>query len=135
MSCCCLLLMVAVTANLAGLFEIGSIGAGDSLTRKGGIAGSFWTGVLAAVVATPCTGPFMAAAIGRGVAAAGGAGVADFCGTRLWPCAAVSAIGLCPGARRRMLPKPGSWMGTFTQDDGGADGADRAGVAVVACGD
>ena len=48
-----LLLMVAVTANLAGLFEIGSIDAGNSITRKSGIAGSFWTGVLAAVVATP----------------------------------------------------------------------------------
>src|SRR3546814_9201666 len=62
-----LLLLVLVTAiafNLAGLFELSSVNAGSSLAEKPGSAGSFWTGVLAAFIATPCTGPFMGAAMG-----------------------------------------------------------------------
>ena len=51
---------VAITANLAGLFDLPSI----SVTRGGEPAGAFATGLLAAFVATPCTGPFMAAAMG-----------------------------------------------------------------------
>ncbi len=56
--------------SLAGQFEIGlSItSAGDSLTRKQGYTGSFFTGVLATVVATPCTAPLMGAAIGFALA-------------------------------------------------------------------
>ncbi len=46
----------------------GLAGAGDGLTRRGGVSGSFFTGALAAVVATPCTAPFMAAAIGFALA-------------------------------------------------------------------
>ncbi|MDB5687559.1 MAG: thiol:disulfide interchange protein, partial [Rhizorhabdus sp.] len=54
-----LLLVVAISLNLAGLFELGTIGLGESMTRGQGLAPAFWTGVLAAFVATPCTGPFM----------------------------------------------------------------------------
>ena len=52
--------------NLLGLFEIGGglMGAGDKLTKKSGYSGSFFTGVLAVVVATPCTAPFMGSALG-----------------------------------------------------------------------
>ena len=107
-----LLLMVAVTANLAGLFEIGGVGAGDSLTRKGGLAGSFWTGVLAAVVATPCTGPFMAAAMGAALLLPVAQALLLFAGLGFGLALPFLAIAYVP-ALRRMLPKPGPWLGTF----------------------
>ncbi|MEI9992578.1 MAG: protein-disulfide reductase DsbD domain-containing protein [Rhizomicrobium sp.] len=58
------LLMFGVGLNLSGVFEVAGFGGGDSLTRAGGVAGSFFTGVLAVAVAAPCTAPFMAAALG-----------------------------------------------------------------------
>ncbi|MBL0924199.1 MAG: thioredoxin family protein [Sphingomonadaceae bacterium] len=107
-----LLLMVAVAANLAGLFEVGGIGAGDSLTRKGGMAGSFWTGVLAAVVATPCTGPFMAAAIGGALLLPTALALMAFAGLGFGLSLPFLAIAFAPPLRSRM-PKPGPWMATF----------------------
>lgn len=107
-----LLLMVAVTANLAGLFEVGPVGAGDSLTRKEGWAGSFWTGVLAAVVATPCTGPFMAAAMGAALLLPVAQALLLFAGLGFGLALPFLVIAYVPAARR-MLPKPGPWLGTF----------------------
>lgn len=107
-----LLLMVAVTANLAGLFEVGGIGTGDRLTRKGGIAGSFWTGVLAAVVATPCTGPFMAAAMGGALLLPTPLALLVFAGLGLGLALPFLAIAYIPALRTRM-PKPGPWMAKF----------------------
>lgn len=107
-----LLLMVAITANLAGLFEVGGIGAGDRLTRQGGMAGSFWTGVLAAVVATPCTGPFMAAAMGAALLLPTALALVIFAGLGLGLALPFLAIAYIPPLRRRM-PKPGQWMETF----------------------
>lgn len=107
-----LLLMVAITANLAGLFEIGGFGAGDRLTRQGGMAGSFWTGVLAAVVATPCTGPFMAAAMGAALLLPVTQALLIFAGLGLGLALPFLAIAFVPALRARM-PKPGPWMETF----------------------
>src|SRR6185437_7386444 len=56
------LLMFGVGLNLSGVFEVAGFGGGDGLTRAGGMAGSFATGILAVAVAAPCTAPFMAAA-------------------------------------------------------------------------
>ena len=56
------LLVFAVALNLSGLFEVGSITAGEGLA--GGATGAFFTGVLAVAVAAPCTAPFMAGALG-----------------------------------------------------------------------
>jgi len=109
-----LLLMVAVTANLAGLFEIGGIGAGEKLTRKGGISGSFWTGVLAAIVATPCTGPFMAAAMGAALLLPAGLALLIFAGLGLGLALPFLAIAFIPPLRKRM-PRPGPWMVRFRQ--------------------
>lgn len=107
-----LLLMVAVTANLAGLFEFGGIGAGDRLTRQGGVAGSFWTGVLAAVVATPCTGPFMATAMGAALLLPTAQALLIFAGLGFGLALPFLAIAYIPALRSRM-PKPGPWMDTF----------------------
>lgn len=60
------LLLFFMALSLAGLFDVGLslTGTGDSLTRNPGYVGSFFTGVLATIVATPCTAPLMGAAIG-----------------------------------------------------------------------
>jgi DsbC/DsbD-like thiol-disulfide interchange protein/cytochrome c biogenesis protein CcdA len=107
-----LLLMVAVTANLAGLFEMGSINGGGSLTRQSGMAGSFWTGVLAAVVATPCTGPFMAAALGAALLLPVVQALLLFAGLGFGLALPFLLLAYVPAARR-MLPKPGPWLNNF----------------------
>ena len=109
-----LLLMVAVTANLAGMFEVGGIGAGEKLTRQGGLSGSFWTGVLAAVVATPCTGPFMAAAMGAALLLPTGLALLIFAGLGFGLALPFLAIAFIPALRKRM-PRPGPWMVRFRQ--------------------
>jgi len=109
-----LLLMVAVTANLAGLFDISGIGAGEKLTRQGGISGSFWTGVLAAVVATPCTGPFMAAAMGAALLLPTALALVIFAGLGFGLALPFLAIAFIPALRKRM-PRPGPWMVRFRQ--------------------
>ncbi len=106
------LLMVAVTANLAGLFELSSVHAGDTLTRQGGMAGSFWTGVLAAVVATPCTGPFMAAAMGAALLLPVLPALLLFAGLGFGLALPFLGVAYIPALRRRM-PKPGSWLERF----------------------
>ena len=60
------LLMFAIGLSLSGVFQFGAsmAGVGQSLTEKSGAAGDFFTGVLAVVVASPCTAPFMAGALG-----------------------------------------------------------------------
>ena len=107
-----LLLVTAIAFNLAGLFEFGSISAGSSLTMKSGAAGSFWTGALAAFVATPCTAPFMAAAMGSALILPVPAALLVFAGLGLGLALPFLAIGFIP-ALRRSLPKPGVWMVTF----------------------
>ncbi len=107
-----LLLATAITLNLAGAFELRAFGGGEALAGKGGVQGSFWTGVLAAFVATPCTGPFMAAALGAALVLPVAAALAVFAGLGLGLALPFLAIGFVP-ALRRMMPKPGAWMGTF----------------------
>ena len=104
-----LLLMTAIALNLAGLFELPSIGVGGGLASGGGKAGAFWTGALAAFVATPCTGPFMAAALGAALVLPVAAALAVFAGLGLGLALPFLFLGFVPAARRR-LPRPGQWM-------------------------
>lgn len=107
-----LVLMVAVTANLAGLFELPGFAMGGSLAQRAGLSGSFWTGVLAAVVATPCTGPFMAAAMGAAIL------LPVFEAMLLFACLGLGIalpfllIAFVPRLRA-MLPRPGPWLERF----------------------
>ena len=107
-----LLLMVAVTANLVGLFELRGFGVGDSLARQGGTAGSFWTGVLAALVATPCTGPFMAAALGAALLLPAIEALLLFAALGFGIALPFILIAYVPRLRQ-MLPRPGPWLGRF----------------------
>ncbi|KAB7646143.1 protein-disulfide reductase DsbD family protein [Polymorphobacter fuscus] len=106
-----LLLVTAIALNLAGVFEItASTGSlGDETIRKGGALGSFATGALAAFVATPCTGPFMAGALGAALVLPPVAALAVFAGLGLGLALPFLAIGFIPALRRR-LPRPGAWM-------------------------
>ena len=107
-----LLLVTVIALNLAGLFDLPSIRSGDRLTRSGGVAGAFWTGALAAFVATPCTGPFMGAALGAALVLPAEAGLAVFAGLGLGLAFPFLLLGFVPPLRRG-LPKPGPWMGRF----------------------
>jgi thiol:disulfide interchange protein len=102
--------------SLAGQFEIGLslTSAGGSLAQKHGFTGSFFTGVLAVIVATPCTAPFMGAAIGYALAAPAIVTFAVFTALALGLAAPYVALTLQP-AWTRLLPKPGAWMEVLRQ--------------------
>ena len=104
-----LLLTAAIGLNLAGLFELPVVAGGDELAASGGKGGAFWTGALAAFVATPCTGPFMGAALGVALVLPPAAAMAVFGGLGLGLALPFLLIGFVPALRRR-LPKPGPWM-------------------------
>jgi thiol:disulfide interchange protein DsbD len=102
--------------SLAGQFEIGLTltSAGGSLAAKQGYTGSFFTGVLAVVVATPCTAPFMGAALGYALAQSAAVTFAVFTALALGLAAPYLALTLQP-AWTRLLPRPGVWMEVLKQ--------------------
>ncbi|MBY8827705.1 thioredoxin family protein [Hephaestia sp. CMS5P-6] len=104
-----LLLVTAIAFNLAGLFELPTP---RFAANSNGAAGAFATGALAAFIATPCAGPFMATALGAALALPWIAALAVFAGLGLGLALPFLAIGFIPALRRR-LPKPGGWMETF----------------------
>jgi thiol:disulfide interchange protein/DsbC/DsbD-like thiol-disulfide interchange protein len=103
-----LVLATAITANFAGLYELPSL----SFTRSGGRASAFSTGLLAAFVATPCTGPFMATAMGAALLLPWWQGLLLFAVLGFGLALPFLLLGYVP-ALRRVLPKPGKWMDTF----------------------
>ncbi|MGA2052960.1 MAG: thioredoxin family protein, partial [Opitutales bacterium] len=102
--------------SLSGVFEIGgsAIGLGSSLTAKSGLAGSFFQGVLAIVVATPCTAPLLAPALGAAFTLPGPQAFITFTFIALGLASPYLALSLFPGLAR-WLPRPGAWMETFKQ--------------------
>jgi thiol:disulfide interchange protein len=109
-----LLLVTAIAFNLAGLFELRALGGGDGLAGKAGLSGAFWTGALVAFVATPCTGPFMAAAMGAALLLPLAAALAIFAGLGLGLALPFLLLAYVPALRQR-LPRPGAWMSRFQQ--------------------
>ena len=106
-----LLLAVGIAFNLAGLFELPAPDAANRLAANGK-GGAFTTGALAAFVATPCTGPFMGAALGAALVLPTAAALLVFAGLGLGIALPFLLLGFVPALRRR-LPKPGAWMETF----------------------
>jgi thiol:disulfide interchange protein len=104
-----LLLTVAIALNLAGVFEVPVPGF---VNRTGSAGGAFVTGALAAFVATPCTGPFMAASLGAALILPWPAALAVFAGLGLGLALPFLLLGFVPALRKR-LPKPGAWMDTL----------------------
>ena len=108
---CMALLFFFLGLSLAGMFEIGLsvTSVGGELAQRGGYSGSFFTGVLATVVATPCTAPFMGAAIGFALSQSALVTFAVFTLLALGLAAPYVLLTLQP-AWIRLLPKPGAWM-------------------------
>jgi DsbC/DsbD-like thiol-disulfide interchange protein/cytochrome c biogenesis protein CcdA len=98
------LLAAAITLNLLRAFEL------PVLAGEHNPAGSFGTGALAAFVATPCSGPFMGAALGAALLMPWWGAVAVFAALGLGIAMPFIAVGFVPALRRR-LPRPGPWMG------------------------
>ena len=103
-----LLLATAITANFLGLFEF----AVPGFAEDGSPRGAFATGLLAAFVATPCTGPFMAAAMGAALLLPVAEAMALFAALGLGIALPFLAVALVPALRAR-LPRPGPWMARF----------------------
>ncbi len=115
---CLIVLVFAVSLELAGLFEMGTslTSVGAELQDKSGYSGSFFSGLLTVLLATPCTGPFMGPALG-------------FALNKSTPIALVGAIFIMLSlglalpyvllswfpALVKKLPRPGAWMETFKQ--------------------
>jgi thiol:disulfide interchange protein DsbD len=108
------LLIFAVGLNLSGVFELPGFGGGDALTRRSGAVGAFFTGVLAVVVAAPCTAPFMAAALGYALTQSAAVALAIFVALGMGFAAPFVLIGLSPRVLG-LIPKPGAWMLTLKQ--------------------
>ena len=108
------LLMFAIGLSLSGVFQFGSslAGVGQSLTEKSGATGDFFTGVLAVVVASPCTAPFMAGALGYAFTAPVLPAMLVFLALGLGLALPFLLIGFIPALATR-LPKPGLWMDTL----------------------
>jgi thiol:disulfide interchange protein/DsbC/DsbD-like thiol-disulfide interchange protein len=103
--------LFAVGLNLSGAFSVGETlaGAGSSLMANRGYAGSFFTGALTTLVATPCTAPFMAAAIGYAITQPFYVSLAVLEAIAVGLALPYVAIAFVPQARW-ILPKPGAWM-------------------------
>ena len=101
-------LAALITANFAGVFELPSI----AITQKGGRTSAFATGLLAAFVATPCTGPFMAVALGAALLLPTEQALLLFAMLGLGLALPFLLLGFVPALRNR-LPKPGAWMERF----------------------
>lgn len=109
-------LLFAVGLSLSGLFEVGAsvTGLGSGLAEKPGYAGSFFTGVLATVVATPCTAPFMGAALAFALTKPALELLAVFLALGVGLALPYLLLSWWP-ALQRWLPQPGAWMDTLKQ--------------------
>ena len=107
-------LMFAVGLSLSGVFALGHrfAGTGHELTGRSGPAGDFFTGVLAVVIASPCTAPFMGAALAFAFTASTPVALLLFAFLGLGLALPFLLIGFVPGLAQR-LPKPGAWMETL----------------------
>jgi thiol:disulfide interchange protein DsbD len=109
-------LMLLVGLGLSGVLSVGQglMGMGQEAAGRGGAAGAFWTGVLAVVVASPCTAPFMGAALGFALTRPAAEALAVFLALGAGFSLPVVALSLWP-AWVRLVPRPGPWMGRLQQ--------------------
>lgn len=109
-------LLLALGLSLSGLvqFGLGLMNTGSELTAKSGGKGSFFTGVLAVIVASPCTAPFMGTALGYAVTQSPRVALLVFAALGLGMALPFLLLAYIP-ALARLLPKPGAWMDTLKQ--------------------
>lgn len=108
-------LVFALGLSLFGVFTVNLSGGGlTGLADREGLAGSFFNGVLATILATPCTAPFLGTALGFAFAQPAGTVVAVFATVGLGMALPYALLAMRPGWVRR-LPRPGAWMDHFKQ--------------------
>ncbi|HUA79501.1 MAG TPA: protein-disulfide reductase DsbD [Dyella sp.] len=110
------LVMLAVALSMSGVVQFGaSLGnTGSSLASRSGPAGDFFTGVLAVVVASPCTAPFMGSALAYALVAPMFTAMCVFLALGVGLALPFLAVGFVP-ALSRWLPRPGRWMETLKE--------------------
>ncbi|TBR36766.1 MULTISPECIES: protein-disulfide reductase DsbD family protein [Dyella] len=110
------LVMLSVGLSMSGVVQFGAslANTGSSLANRSGLAGDFFTGVLAVVVASPCTAPFMGSALAYAFAAPALHALLVFFALGLGLALPFLAVGFVP-AVARLLPRPGAWMETLKQ--------------------
>ncbi len=111
-----MLLMFVLALNMFGLFELGTsaTSVGGSLQSKQGLGGSFFSGVLATIVATPCSAPFLGVAIGAAIALPAFQFFAAFAAMAIGLSLPYLILSIFPGLIG-LLPRPGAWMESFKQ--------------------
>ncbi|HEX6040794.1 protein-disulfide reductase DsbD family protein, partial [Longimicrobium sp.] len=110
------LIVFAAALNMAGVFELAPVGGtlAAAAGRTPPAAEAFLGGVLVTALATPCSAPFLAAAVAYGIAGGAVSAIVVFTALGLglvWPLALVAVV---PRVRR-WLPRPGAWMVTLRQ--------------------
>ncbi|HCQ02278.1 MAG TPA: thiol:disulfide interchange protein, partial [Candidatus Latescibacteria bacterium] len=102
--------------SLFGVFEIGTsmAGIGGKVDNKSGLGGSFLTGIMATLVATPCTAPFMGPALGFALTQSDGQSLLIFAFLGLGMAAPYMILASVPSLLK-FVPKPGAWMESFKQ--------------------
>jgi thiol:disulfide interchange protein DsbD len=110
------LVMLAVALSMSGVVQFGATlgNTGSSLANRSGPAGDFFTGVLAVVVASPCTAPFMGTALAYALVAPIASAICVFLALGVGLSLPFLAIGFVP-ALSRWLPRPGRWMETLKE--------------------
>lgn len=102
--------------NMFGVFEIGAsaVGIGSELTAKSGLGGSFFSGLLATVVSTPCSAPFLGTALAYALGLPPVQSLAFFTVIGLGLASPYLLLSFFPDLVK-MLPRPGAWMESFKQ--------------------
>jgi thiol:disulfide interchange protein DsbD len=110
------LFFIAFGLNMAGVFEIGAsaVGVGQNLQRKEGLSGSFFSGLLATVVATPCSAPFLGPALTWAISLPVSIALLVFTVIGLGLSSPYIILSLAPQLLK-LLPRPGAWMESFKQ--------------------
>lgn len=109
-------LFFMMALSMSGVFEIGTslMGTGGDLTQRKGYQGSFFTGVFATVVATPCTAPFMGPALGFAISQPWLIAMLVFVSLGVGMALPILVLSFVP-AFANMMPRPGAWMVTFKE--------------------
>ena len=111
-----IMLLYLFGLNMAGVFELGTslTGAGGDLQTKKGYSGSFFSGVLTTLIATPCSGPFLGSVMGYTLKQPPLQGMVIFTIFALGISSPYVILAFFPKLINK-LPKPGAWMVTFKQ--------------------
>jgi thiol:disulfide interchange protein len=109
-------ILLAMGLSLSGVVTFGTrfAGTGGRLAGRSGLTGTFFTGVLATIVATPCTAPFMGAALGFALMAPAAVAIGIFLALGFGLAAPYLVATVTPGWQRA-LPRPGPWMDLVKQ--------------------